>query len=246
MWRFLVFLNFFFFFLPFLLLSRSFSFRVCGTLALCFAIASSTLAAGFSTSCLSERRMDVPTNASFWARPTRRCRSLKRFSIRFVLDFECKTTICSVTTATTLRMSAACFWWANPFLRTFWICPIALSPLHSDRCFGLKSKRIVCPKSRCCERFSWLSFFSTCKKEYAGMDAEITRNSNPHAALHVPLFVQGKPIAFSTGSLDKAVERLGQVIVFFFFFCFCVFPFFFFFSPLSYQRLFENKVFLCC
>jgi len=51
------------------------------------------------------------------------------------------------------------------------------------------------------------------KKQYAGVDADITRasSSNPHSVLHVPLFVQGKPIAFTSGSLDKAVERLGQV-----------------------------------
>lgn len=57
----------------------------------------------------------------------------------------------------------------------------------------------------------WFSMHDV--KQFAGIDAEITGNSNPHAALHLPLFVQGKPIPFSTGSLDKAVERLGQVAV---------------------------------
>jgi hypothetical protein len=56
-------------------------------------------------------------------------------------------------------------------------------------------------------------------QQFAGADARITAQAaaaggagGVHASLHVPLFTSGKPLAFATGSLDKAVERLGQLL----------------------------------
>ena len=56
-------------------------------------------------------------------------------------------------------------------------------------------------------------------QRFAGVDARITAEAagrqgegGAHAAVHVPLFTSGNPIAFATGSLDKAVERLGQLL----------------------------------
>ncbi len=49
-------------------------------------------------------------------------------------------------------------------------------------------------------------------QQFAAVDRGVTAPSGPHESVHVPLFVSGQPIAFNTGSLDKAVERLGQLL----------------------------------
>lgn len=49
--------------------------------------------------------------------------------------------------------------------------------------------------------------------QYAGIDQSITQNApHPHAALHVPLFTLGTPIAYTSGALNKAVERLTLLL----------------------------------
>ncbi len=108
----------------------------------------------------SALRTAVQTRNSFWAQPQKRPQNSLRFWIRFVPDFECKTTIWCIskqleearclltwclfrcaTTATILQMSAACFWSGRAFLRTSSTCQPELCPRQSDRYNTRMNKR---------------------------------------------------------------------------------------------------------